>query len=180
MSPLEAENPSQFGRLAVPFVEKHVASSMKIRGFSQSFVVRPGPVLAEAGVAASCCGESSAVLATLLLLIPVIPKTSLFFPVVVRNEGLVGIRLASGTFFFFPLFFVLLLSLFFSFSFFSSFPSLFPCRAVVVYSLVSARFYLPCAGVVSAALLTSTLISSALAAVSFLVNQAAPPAGNAR
>jgi hypothetical protein len=72
---------------------------MKInfREFSQSFWSGPDPVLAEAGVAGELLvAKVRLSLATLLLLIPVI--NSLFFPVE-RKEGLVGISLASGTFF---------------------------------------------------------------------------------
>jgi two-component system cell cycle response regulator len=114
---------------------------MKInfRDFSQSFWSGPDPVLAEAGVAGELLvAKVRLSLATLLLLIPVI--NSLFFPVE-RKEGLVGISLASGTFF----------------------------LSVVVYLLISRSYNPSWLGFVSSAF-DVTLISSALA-LFLLVNQ---------
>jgi two-component system cell cycle response regulator len=71
--------------------------SKRIRHFLGSLWSRPDPVLAGAGVAGELLvAKVRLSLATLLLLIPVI--NSLFFPVEPK-EGLVGISLASGTFF---------------------------------------------------------------------------------
>jgi diguanylate cyclase (GGDEF)-like protein len=114
---------------------------MKInfRDFSQSFWSGPDPVLAEAGVAGELLvAKVRLSLATLLLLIPVI--NSLFFPVE-RKEGLVGISLASGTFF----------------------------LSVVVYLLISRSYNPSWLGFVSSSF-DVTLISSALA-LFLLVNQ---------
>jgi diguanylate cyclase (GGDEF)-like protein len=71
--------------------------SKRIYHFFGSLWSRPDPVLAGAGVAGELLvAKVRLSLATLLLLIPVI--NSLFFPVEPK-EGLVGISLASGTFF---------------------------------------------------------------------------------
>jgi two-component system cell cycle response regulator len=71
--------------------------SNRIRHFLGSLWSRPDPVLAGAGVAGELLvAKVRLSLATLLLLIPVI--NSLFFAVE-SKEGLVGISLASGTFF---------------------------------------------------------------------------------
>jgi len=71
--------------------------SKRIQHFFGSLWSRPDPVLAGAGVAGELLvAKVRLSLATLLLLIPVI--NSLFFPVEPK-EGLVGISLASGTFF---------------------------------------------------------------------------------
>src|SRR5882724_2996005 len=70
---------------------------ISLRDFSRSFWSAPDPVLAEAGVAGELLvAKVRLSLATLLLLIPVI--NSIFFAVDPK-EGLVGISLASGTFF---------------------------------------------------------------------------------
>jgi hypothetical protein len=112
---------------------------INLRDFSQSFWSGPDPVLAEAGVAGELLvGKVRLSLATLLLLIPVI--NSLFFPVE-RKEGLVGLSLASGTFF----------------------------LSVVVYLLISRSYNPSWLGFVSSAF-DVTLISSALA-LFLLVNQ---------
>ncbi|HWZ96134.1 MAG TPA: GGDEF domain-containing protein [Candidatus Dormibacteraeota bacterium] len=100
---------------------------------------RPDPVLAEAGVAGELLVAKVRLgLATLLLLIPVI--NSIFFAVDPK-EGLVGISLASGTFF----------------------------LSVVVYQLLSRNYNPAWLGFVSSSF-DVTLISSALA-LFLLVNQ---------
>jgi two-component system, cell cycle response regulator len=109
------------------------------RNFSQSFWSGPDPVLAEAGVAGELLvAKVRLSLATLLLLIPVI--NSLFFQVEAK-EGLVGISLASGTFF----------------------------LSVIMYLLISRNFNPSWLGFVSSSF-DVTLISSALA-LFLLVNQ---------
>src|SRR5260370_14635707 len=114
---------------------------MKInfRDFSQSFWSAPDPVLAEAGVAGELLvAKVPLSLATLLRLIPVI--NSLFFSAA-RTETLVGISLASGTFF----------------------------LSVVAYLFISRSYNPSLLGFVSSAF-DVTLISSALA-LFLLVNQ---------
>jgi two-component system cell cycle response regulator len=99
----------------------------------------PDPVLAEAGVAGELLvAKVRLSLATLLLLIPVI--NSLFFPVD-QKEGLIGISLASGTFF----------------------------LSVMVYFLISRSYNPSWLGFVSSSF-DVTLISAALA-LFFLANQ---------
>jgi two-component system cell cycle response regulator len=111
----------------------------KIREFLGSVWSRPDPVLAEAGVAGELLVAKVRLgLATLLLLIPVI--NSIFFAVDPK-EGLVGISLASGTFF----------------------------LSVVVYQLLSRNYNPAWLGFVSSSF-DVTLISSALA-LFLLVNQ---------
>jgi len=105
---------------------------ISLRDFSRSFWSGPDPVLAEAGVAGELLvAKVRLSLATLLLLIPVI--NSIFFAVDPK-EGLVGISLASGTFF----------------------------LSVVVYLLISRSYNPSWLGFVSSAF-DVTLISSALA-----------------
>ncbi len=71
--------------------------SQRVRNFLGSLWSRPDPVLANAGVAGELLvAKVRLFLATVLLLIPVI--NSLFFSVEPK-EGLVGLSLASGTFF---------------------------------------------------------------------------------
>jgi two-component system cell cycle response regulator len=71
--------------------------NISLKHFIGTLWSRPDPVLAEAGVAGELLvAKIRLFLATILLLIPVID--SLFFPVDPK-EGLVGISLASGTFF---------------------------------------------------------------------------------
>ena len=71
--------------------------SHHLRNSLRSLWSRPDPVLANAGLAGELLvAKVRLLLATVLLLIPVI--NSLFFTVE-RKEGLVGISLASGTFF---------------------------------------------------------------------------------
>src|SRR5882724_13651481 len=112
---------------------------ISLRDFSRSFWSGPDPVLAEAGVAGELLvAKVRLSLATLLLLIPVI--NSIFFAVDPK-EGLVGISLASGTFF----------------------------LSVVVYLLISRNYNPSWLGFVSSAF-DVTLISSALA-LFLLVNQ---------
>jgi len=70
---------------------------MKVRHHFESLWTAPDPVLAQAGIAGELLvAKIRLALATLLLIIPVI--NSLFFAVD-RKEGLVGLSLASGTFF---------------------------------------------------------------------------------
>lgn len=100
--------------------------------FLASKWTRPDPVLAEAGVAGELLvAKVRLALATLLLLIPVI--NSLFFTVDPK-EGLVGISLASGTFF----------------------------LSLCVYTLVSRGYNRAWLGFVSSAF-DATLVSAALA-----------------
>lgn len=71
--------------------------SQRVRDFLGSLWTRPDPVLANAGVAGELLvAKVRLFLATLLLLIPVIDS---FFLPVEPKEGLVGLSLASGTFF---------------------------------------------------------------------------------
>jgi two-component system, cell cycle response regulator len=71
--------------------------NLRFSNFFESLWARPDPVLAEAGVAGELLvAKIRLFLATVLLLIPVI--NSLFFPVDAK-EGIVGLSLASGTFF---------------------------------------------------------------------------------
>jgi two-component system, cell cycle response regulator len=112
---------------------------INLRDLSESFWSGPDPVLAEAGVAGELLvAKVRLSLATLLLLIPVL--NSLFFPVDPK-EGLVGISLASGTFF----------------------------LSVTVYYLISRNYNPSWLGFVSSGF-DVTLISVALA-MFFLVNQ---------
>ena len=70
---------------------------LNVRKFVGSLWSRPDPVLAGAGVAGELLvAKIRLFLATVLLLIPVI--NSLFFPVDPK-EAIVGMSLASGTFF---------------------------------------------------------------------------------
>jgi two-component system cell cycle response regulator len=74
-----------------------LAMNLRFSNFFESLWARPDPVLAEAGVAGELLvAKIRLFLATVLLLIPVI--NSLFFPVDAK-EGIVGLSLASGTFF---------------------------------------------------------------------------------
>ncbi|HWY42797.1 MAG TPA: GGDEF domain-containing protein [Candidatus Sulfotelmatobacter sp.] len=104
----------------------------KFRDFLRAGWSAPDPVLAEAGVAGELLvAKVRLSLATLLLLIPVI--NSIFFAMEPR-EGLVGISLASGTFF----------------------------LSVIVYLLISRNYNPSWLGFVSSSF-DVTLISSALA-----------------
>jgi two-component system cell cycle response regulator len=105
---------------------------LEIKNSLKSLWSRPDPVLAEAGVAGELfVAKIRLSLATLLLLIPVI--NSLFFPVDPK-EGMVGLSLASATFF----------------------------LSVIVYRLVS-REYNPSWLSFASSSFDVTLISSALA-----------------
>jgi len=111
----------------------------RFRNLFSSYWSGPDPVLAEAGVAGELLvAKVRLSLATLLLLIPLI--NSLFFPVE-RREGLVGISLASGTFF----------------------------LSVIVYLLISRNYNPSWLGFVSSSF-DVTLIGAALA-LFLLVNQ---------
>jgi diguanylate cyclase (GGDEF)-like protein len=104
----------------------------KFRDFWRAVWSAPDPVLAEAGVAGELLvAKVRLSLATLLLLIPVINST---FFAVEPKEGLVGISLASGTFF----------------------------LSVIVYVLISRNYNPSWLGFVSSSF-DVTLISSALA-----------------
>ena len=112
---------------------------MKAKNYMTALWTGPDPVLAEAGVAGELLvAKVRLALATLLLLIPVI--NSLFFPVDAK-EGLVGVSLASGTFF----------------------------LSVIVYLLISRGFNPSWLGFVSSGF-DVTLITAALS-LFLLVNQ---------
>ena len=114
-------------------------TNMKVKRHFESLWTGPDPVLAQAGIAGELLVAKIRLgLATLLLIIPVI--NSLFFPVDPK-EGLVGLSLASGTFF----------------------------LAVTMYLLISRSFNPTWLGFVSSSF-DVTLISAALA-VFFLADQ---------
>jgi diguanylate cyclase (GGDEF)-like protein len=111
--------------------------NLRLSNFFESLWSRPDPVLAEAGVAGELLvAKIRLFLATILLLIPVID--SMFFPVDPK-EGMVGLSLASGTFF----------------------------LSVGVYWLISREYNPPWLKFVSSSF-DVTLISSALALFLFL------------
>ena len=111
--------------------------NLRFSNFFESLWSRPDPVLAEAGVAGELLvAKIRLFLAAILLLIPVID--SMFFPVDPK-EGIVGLSLASGTFF----------------------------LSVAVYGLISREYNPPWLRFLSSSF-DVTLVSSALALFLFL------------